>query len=310
MERTILGRTGLEVSVMGMGCGGPSRVGQSTGHSTAESVAVIREALDNGVNFIDTAEAYHTEEIVGKAIRNMDRSKLVISTKKSSDSHISPLDVEHSLEASLRRLGTDYIDIYHLHGVTLHDYEYLAAEIVPVMQRLRVQGKINFIALSELFGPDPQHHMLQRALRDDVWDVMMVGFNLLNQSARERVFLKTIEKDIGVLIMFAVRRALSCPERLVEVIKELVDKGQLKPDDINLSDPLGFLMHEGGAVDLPDATYRFCRDEPGTHVILSGTGNIEHLRSNIASFHRPSLPEADRLRLMTIFRKVDSVSGG
>jgi aryl-alcohol dehydrogenase-like predicted oxidoreductase len=310
MDKVTLGRTGLEVTRMGLGCGGPSRVGQSTGRSKAESVAVVREALDAGVNFIDTAEAYHTEEIVGEAIRGLDRSSLVLSTKKRSRWPITPRDVRDSLEASLRRLGTDYVDVYHLHGVVLADYPHLLSEIVPEMQRLRDRGKIRFLGITELFGPDPQHAMLQRALQDDVWDVMMVGFNLLNQSARERVFLKTIEQDIGVLVMFAVRRALSRPQRLAEVIDELIENGQLDPADIDRADPLGFLVHEGGAVSITDAAYRFCRYEPGTHVILSGTGNPAHLRANVESFYRPPLPAEDRRRLEHMFRHVDSVSGG
>jgi L-galactose dehydrogenase len=309
VEKRILGRTGLEVTVMGVGCGGPSRAGQATGRSVSESVAVVRQALDAGLNFVDTAEAYHTEEIVGRAIRGRDRSALVLSTKKSAGQEIDPQDVVRSLEASLGRLGTDYVDVYHLHGVVLEDYAYLLAEIVPTLQRLREQGKIRFIAISERFGPDPQHAMLQRALQDDVWDVMMVGFNLLNQSARQRVFPQTIAKEIGVLIMFAVRRALSRPERLAQVIDELIERGQLDPDEIDRADPFGFLIHEGGAVSLPDAAYRFCRDEPGTHVILSGTGNPEHLQANLASFARPPLPAADRRRLEHLFRNVDSVSG-
>lgn len=294
---------------MGFGCGGPSRAGQSTGRSESESVAVVRQALDAGINFVDTAEAYRTEEIVGQAIKGRDRSQLVISTKKSAGQETTVQDVVQSLEASLQRLGTDYVDIYHLHGVVLPDYEYLASEIVPVLQRLRDQGKIRYIAISERFGPDPQHNMLQRALLDDVWDVMMVGFNLLNQSARERVFPKTIEKNIGVLIMFAVRRALSRPERLAETIDELIAAGQLNPQEFDRSNPFGFLVHEGGAVSIPDAAYRFCRDEPGPHVILSGTGNAAHLQANLASFERPPLPEADRRRVEYIFRNVDSVSG-
>ena len=310
MDTTVLGRTGLECTVMGVGCGGPSRAGQSTGRTVAQSVSVVREALEAGVNFVDTSEAYGTEEIVGQAIRGLDRSSLVLSTKKRPGQHITPQDVVDSLEASLKRLGTDYVDLYHLHGVKLKDYPYLLAEIVPTMQRLREQGKLRYIAISELFGPDPQHAMLQRALEDDVWDVMMVGFNVLNQSARDRVFAKTIQQDIGVLIMFAVRRALSRPERLIEVVEELIESGQLDPADVDRADPLGFLVREGGAVSVMDAAYRFCRYEPGTHVILSGTGNPDHLRANLASFHRPPLAEEDRHRLEHIFRRVDSVSGG
>jgi aryl-alcohol dehydrogenase-like predicted oxidoreductase len=234
---------------------------------------------------------------------------VVLSTKKRAREHITPKDVAKSLEGSLKRLGTDYVDVYHLHGVTLEDYDYLVSEIIPTLQKLREQGKIGFIGITERFNYDPQHAMLQRALQDDVWDVMMVGFNMLNQSARHRVFPKAVEKNIGILIMFAVRLALSRTERLAQIIQELVEKKQVDPADIDRDDPLGFLVHEGGAVSLVDAAYRFCRYEPGTHVILSGTGNPDHLEENTESFSRPPLPQEDVLRLEHIFRRVDSVSG-
>lgn len=310
MEYTFLGKTALKVSEMGLGCGGPSRVGQRYGRSVEESVAVVRHALDSGINFIDTAEAYRTEDIVGRAIRGYDRESLVISTKKSTFRSITAKDVETSLERSLSQLGTSYVDVYHLHGLALRDYAFLVKEIVPTLLHLKTEGKIRFLGVTERFNQDPQHKMLQRALHDDFWDVMMVGFNLLNQSARNLVFPKTMEKNIGVLIMFAVRRALSQPERLRQCIQELLENKQIDPSDLDRDNPLGFLIHpDGGAVSVTDAAYRFCRYEPGTHVILSGTGNIEHLKENIESFTRPPLPESDLRRLKHIFRNVDSISG-
>jgi len=83
MKYTTLGRTGLRVSSLGLGCGGPSRVGQRIGSTEAESVTIVKEALDAGINFFDTAEAYRTEEIVGQAIRGIDRDAVVLSTKKN-----------------------------------------------------------------------------------------------------------------------------------------------------------------------------------------------------------------------------------
>ncbi len=218
MEYTTLGRTGLNVSIMGVGCGGPSRIGQTTGNTEEQSIAVVKHALESGINFIDTAEVYRTEKIVGQAIKGFERDNLVISTKKSTWGTLKPKDVLKSLERSLNNLGTNYIDIYHLHGVILEDYEYLYSEIVPTLLELRDQGKIHHVGITERFNPDPHHSMLERALQDDIWDVMMVGFNILNQSARNRVFAKTIEKNIGILIMFAVRLALSRPKRLKECI--------------------------------------------------------------------------------------------
>lgn len=307
MDYRTLGRTGLRVSAMGLGAGGPSRLGQRQNVPESESVAILRQAFDAGVNFIDTAEAYGTEEIVGKALRDIPREQVVISTKVSTWDGISPAEVQSKLEASLKRLGTERVDIYHLHGVIADDYDYLLNEIVPVLQAQQARGKIGHLGITERFGADTRHAMLQRAVEDNVWDVMMVGFNILNQSARERVFARTIAHDIGVLVMFAVRKALSSPERLHEVLRELAEQGAIDPALAQQDNPLDFVL-DGGAVSLTDAAYRFCLYEPGTHVILSGTGNPDHLRENLESFQRPPLsPEVtDRLREM--FAGVDSIS--
>lgn len=119
MEYTTLGRTGLKVSVMGIGCGGPSRIGQTAGISEEDSIAIVKHGLNSGINFIDTAEVYRTEKIVGEAIKNFNREDIVISTKKSTWGKLHPNDVLKSFERSINNLGTDYIDIYHLHGVIL-----------------------------------------------------------------------------------------------------------------------------------------------------------------------------------------------
>jgi len=309
MEYTILGRTGLKVSVMGLGCGGPSRIGQSAGISENESIQIVKHALKSGINFIDTAEVYRTEQIVGKGIKGFNREEIIISTKKSTWGNLTPKEVLKSFERSLKNLGTEYVDIYHLHGVILQDYDYLYSEIVPTILELKDQDKIRFLGITERFNPDPNHSMLQRALQDDVWDVMMVGFNILNQSARDLVLTKAIEKNIGILIMFAVRLALSRPKRLKECLNELIEKNQINPSEINMENPLKFLVHDSGAESLVDAAYRFCRYEPGIHVTLSGTGNLNHLKDNFESILRPPLPEKDLIRLKKIFKNVDSISG-
>ena len=87
------------------------------------------------------------------------------------------------------------------------EYERCVAELVPELERLRDDGLIRSIAISERFGSEPDHRMLRRAIRDDYWDVMMVGFNLLNPSARRHIFPIAAEKSIGIEIMYAVRRA-------------------------------------------------------------------------------------------------------
>jgi L-galactose dehydrogenase len=311
MEFRVLGRTGLSASVMGLGCGGPSRLGKNTGKTEEESIRVVRTALDIGINFLDTAEAYTTETIVGKAIADVPRDSVILSTKIGTgrpDDFTTSESLTTRLDACLERLQTDYVDILHLHGVSPEGYS-RALDLVPTMMRLQEVGKIRFLGITEAFGPDPSHKMLRQAITDDCWDVMMVGYNLLNHSARETVFPTTIAKNIGTLCMFAVRRALSQPEKLQATLQEMIDKGVIRAGDFDMTDPLGFLTADNIAPAIPDAAYRFCRDEPGMHVILSGTGNPDHLKENAASLERPPLPPEITANLYRLFAGVDSVSG-
>ena len=312
MDYTILGRTGFRVSIAGLGCGGPSRLGQATGKSEQESIAVVQDAMNMGINLIDTAEVYGTEAIVGKALTGIPRDRVVLATKKlpPASDHPDPVgELRRGLEQSLRRLRTDYVDIYFLHGVRPAQYSYAYETLAPVLLQLREEGKIRALGITEAFIFDPQHKMLQQALTADCWDVMMVGFSLLNPSARTRVFPQTQQQNIGVLGMFAVRRALSQPAHLKALLDTLAQTGQITPEVHAEKDPLGFLLADGTASSIPEAAYRFCRHEPGIHTVLSGTGNIEHLRENITSLLKPPLPQLDLQRLERMFGSVDSVSG-
>jgi aryl-alcohol dehydrogenase-like predicted oxidoreductase len=306
MEKVILGRTGLAASVMGLGAGGDSRLGHKEDENAA--VRLVRAAIDRGINFIDTAEAYGTEEVVGRALLEVPRDRVILSTKKTTfDVAVEPADVVRSLEESLRRLHTDYVDIYHLHGVRPARYAELRDRVLPTLHRLRDQGKIRFLGITEAFAADPRHETLQAALTDDVWDVIMVGFNILNQSARHKVLARAIERDVGTLIMFAVRRALSRPERLRELLEELAARGKIARSVAE--EGLDFLLSGAAASSLPDAAYRFCRDEPGAHVVLSGTGNVEHLLDNARSLERAPLAAQVTAQLIERFRDVEDVSG-
>ena len=313
MDYTILGRTGLNVSVAGLGCGGHSRLGQAYGNTVEQSVAVVKGAIDLGINWIDTAAAYGTEKIVGEAVRGM-RDKVYISTKTAIGSWSDPnaplftgAQLLEQLEKNLGRLGTDYVDLYNLHGIVAPQLDHLAAEIVPALIKAREQGKVRFFGITEHFGSDTAHRMLSAAVPSGVWDVVMVGFNLLNPSARRNVLRLTQAHKIGVQDMFAVRRALSDPQGLAEALDQIEKAGQIDRSKLDAADPLGFL--KDGTEGIVDAAYRFCRHEPGIDIVLTGTGKVEHLKENVASITRGPLPAKALARLEELFGNVDSVSG-
>jgi aryl-alcohol dehydrogenase-like predicted oxidoreductase len=308
MDYTLLGKTGLRVSVMGLGCGGHSRLGLSQGHDHA--VAIVSRALELGINLIDTAEGYGTERAVGDAIKGVKREDVVISTKVGSANDGNPLtgnQFQERVNGCLARLEVDYVDILHVHGVPPDLYPHTRDVLLPALHELRDAGKIRFAAISEVFARDTGHAMLQSAL-DDAWDIMMVGFNILNQSARDRVLKRTQALGVGTLDMFAVRKALSRPEELRKVVTALKSQGLLD-EGVDTEAPLGFLLEDGVAASIPEAAYRFCRYEPGIDVVLSGTGNIDHLEQNVRSLLMPPLPLWAVERLHTMFDAVDNVSG-
>jgi aryl-alcohol dehydrogenase-like predicted oxidoreductase len=304
MDYVTLGRTGLKVSVAGLGCGGFSRLGLGTGKSETEAIALIREAMDLGINLLDTAAVYGTEAVVGAAIKSVPRDRVVITTKAwipRREGRSAADRAVASLDNSLRQLGTDYIDVFQLHGVSPKAYDEALESIAPALLKEQEKGKLRHLGVTETGSSDPEHAMVQRAVEDAVWDVVMVAFHMMHQNARTKVFPRTMANRVGTLLMFAVRNIFSRPERLAAALRELTASGQLPRWLADAPNALGFLIHQAGASSVTDAAYRFVRHEPGVDVVLFGTGDPAHLRANIASLLAPPLPNADRLTLTKLF---------
>jgi aryl-alcohol dehydrogenase-like predicted oxidoreductase len=310
MQYTTLGRTGLKVSVAGLGTGGFSRMGLKSGKTEEESARLVLDAVELGVNFIDTAPAYGTEAVVGRALQSIPREQVVVATKSGvyrDGQWWSPARVVESLDKSLRLLGTDYVDVFNLHGVEPQQYDYAFETLAPVLLEQKQKGKVRHIGLTENPIVDFSNAALKRALNDSVWDVFMVGFHMLHQGARRNVFPLTRQNGVGTLIMFAVRSIFADPPRVARELKALAAEGLVEPWLGETDDPLGFLVHEAGAASMIDAAYRYARHEPGADVILFGTGDAAHLRSNIASLLKPPLPDADRAKLAALFGQLEGI---
>jgi aryl-alcohol dehydrogenase-like predicted oxidoreductase len=159
MHKRKLGRQGLEVSALGLGCMGMSYAYGQT--DDAVSIRVLRHALDLGINFWDTAEMYgpfSNEKLLGRMLKEVPRQRVTIATKfawrfgphgEQIALDSSPAQVRKSVEGSLRRLGTDYIDLYYQHRL---DPATPIEETVGALADLVGQGKVRFIGLSEV-GP-------------------------------------------------------------------------------------------------------------------------------------------------------------
>lgn len=304
MQYTKLGRTGLTVSVAGLGCGGNSRLGLGRGKTDAEAVQLVRAALDRGVTFFDTAEAYGTEHILGQAFTPAERRNVVISTKSRivrGSERMTPAEVVANLDASLRRLGSDCVDVFLFHGIAPGHYDYVAEVLKPALLAEKAKGKLRFLGLSETSPNDPEQTMLQRALDDPDWQVMMLGFHMLNQGARRAIFPRSMRQGVGTLMMFVVRNIFSRPGLLAETMRSLAAEGKVPRSLADRDNPLDFLLHDSGASTITEAAYRFARHEPGSDVVLFGTSDIGHLQTNIDSILAPPLPAADVGRLYQLF---------
>ncbi len=311
METTVLGRTGLRVTAAGLGCGGFSRIGVEK-YGVEHAAGIVRAAFDAGVNFFDTATAYGTETALGTGLKGFPRDSYVLSTKfpyRRRSGLQGPDVLTQTLDDSLRALGTDYIDVYHIHAVAAADYPWVRDTLLPEMLRAKEKGKIRFIGITEQFAEDTAHEMLKLALPENHFDVVMTGYNLLNPSAGKSILPAAIQNDVGVLCMFAVRSSLSNPAQLKVDLQRILARGQGGEGLTDDGQALDFLLAPGVAKSIMEAAYRFCRHTPGINVTLTGTGSKAHLLDNMRSIEKPPLPKDALDRLRALFGNVDCVSG-
>jgi aryl-alcohol dehydrogenase-like predicted oxidoreductase len=288
-----MGRTGLSVSLAGLGTGGPSQLGQSAGLAEAESHRLVRTALDLGINLFDTSPAYRQSEILlGGGLKGVDPDRYVLATKfpPTRDGKLrEPGDLTASVEKSLRRLGVETIDVLQYHGVSLEEYGEVIDRFHGEAQRAQEAGKIRFIGITEAGEQDPEHAMLLRALHDDLFDTFMVKYGILNQSAEAEVLPLAAEQNVGVFVMASVRRSLRTPQEAVSRLNAFIDEGLLAIPRPKAEDPLGLGTLDQPAPGVTRAAYQFAAAHPAVSTLLVGTGNVDHLRTNVADILAPGL---------------------
>lgn len=188
MDYVKLGNTDIEVSRFCLGCmsfGDPASKMHAWTLNPDESETIIKHALDLGINFFDTANTYSagtSEEYVGRAIkRNIQRDKVVLATKVYfNEGHLSKGAIEKEIEGSLKRLGTDYIDLYIIHRF---DYSTPIEETMEALHKLVKAGKVRALGASAMYGY--QFFNLQLAVEKNGWTKFVSMQNHYNLLYRE-----------------------------------------------------------------------------------------------------------------------------
>jgi aryl-alcohol dehydrogenase-like predicted oxidoreductase len=311
MEYRQLGRTGIQVSEIGFGAwaiGGATEVGGVPlgwgNTSDTESMAAIRRARDLGVNFFDTADIYgngRSESLLGIVLSRR-REEVVIATKvgnvrTSSGEHRKDFSKQHifyAIDGSLKRLRTDYVDVYQIHNPTLADLR--RGEIQEAMEMLQDWGKIRVWGVSVSL---PEEAI--EIIRNGWGYTIQVLFNILNQQPSEMLFPLAAEHGYGIIgrVPLAsglltgkfrvdssfggndVRQNFLTPRRLVEALQRV--------DEVK-----GIVG--GTARNLTEAALRFVLSYPQVSTTIPGARNEHQVEINVAAAGAPlPRPVVERL---------------
>lgn len=292
MQKRTLGREGLEVSAIGLGCMGMSEF--YAGASETESLATIERALDLGVDFIDTADMYgpfENERLVGRAIAGR-RDECVVATKfgfvRGADGTFlgvsgHPGYVREACEASLARLGIDHIDLYYQHRV---DRTVPIEETVGAMARLVDDGKVRFLGLSEA-GPET----LRRAHRTHPIAALQTEYSLWTRDPEQNVLPAARELGIGFVAYSPLGRGFltgryQTSDQLTDADWRRTRQPRFAPENfapnVALLEPLRESAEARG-VSLAQLALAWLLARGPDVVPIAGTTSRKHLEENVAA---------------------------
>lgn len=278
MEKRVLGKTEMRVSVLGFG---GSEIGY--GHAAVETVErLLGGALDAGLNVIDTAECYVTsEELIGRAVSHR-RADYYLFTKCGHAAGIDLPDwdaslLEQSIERSLRRLRTDYLDLLQLHSCS--EEVLRQGDVIEVLRRAREAGKTRYI------GYSGDSSAALYAIECGAFDTLQTSVNIADQESLELTLPHARARGLGVIAKRPIANA--------------VWKNAARPDDSYVQpywDRLQKLDYEflrGDMTEAVSTALRFTLSVPGVGTAIVGTEKPERWRQNAALLSAGALAEAE-----------------
>jgi aryl-alcohol dehydrogenase-like predicted oxidoreductase len=314
MRTRTLGRTGLTVSVLGLGCGAVG--GLMVRGDPADRERVVARALECGITYFDTAPAYgdgQSESNLGHVLATL-KPTLQLGTKlrlKPEDKADIAGAVAAGIAASLRRLGRDHVDLYQLHNAITRDGEGAALtprmvleEVVPAFERLREQGKTRFIGITAV-GETPALHTIALS---GAFDTAQLCYNLLNPTAGMQPPADFIGQDYDLLLQRMQTSAMGAigiralaggalsgvadRHPIASPPPEPIGSGADYLADVAQAQRLRFLVSDGHADTLPEAAIRFATGNPMIGTTLIGIATVTEFEAAVAAVEKGDLPEA------------------
>jgi aryl-alcohol dehydrogenase-like predicted oxidoreductase len=321
MDYRKFGNTGIEVSEIGFGCGDVGGLMVRGEH--AYQVRAVARAMELGINYFDTASRYgggQSETNLGRVLKELS-AEVYVGTKYSlgeADPNDLKAGVIQSVEASLKRLGREQVDLIQLHdrissqtdvsvrAITVSD---VLGEVREALEVLKFQGKVRFYGMTGVGEPKGIHEVVASGLVSTVQTV----YNLINASAGaaapagfdmpdyDRLIDLSAEKNVGVIVIrvLAAGALTGTSVRHPVAVQTVapIGSGRDFQQDESRARQFAFIVDEGFAGDMPEASIRFALSNPGVSTVLVGYSDLEHLEKSVQYAAKGPLPAEALARL-------------
>jgi len=284
MEYRTLGKTGMKVSIIGYGV---SPLGNVFGETDeAEGIRAVRYAIEHGINYFDVAPMYGVtlaEKRLGKALKGK-RDKIFLATKccryDIEEFDFSAKRVLESIDESLERLQTDYVDVYQVHDIEFGDKEQVINETIPAARKVQASGKARFVGITGL-PVRYLHHVASRVEVDTI--LSWAHYDLVEDEMDEVLTPFAREKGIGLINASPLHQRLLTekgPPEWHRSPKEVLEAGS----------KIAALCREYG-VNVADVAMRFALDHPYVAMTVVGMSKLRHVQQNVKVLDFKNEPE-------------------